>query len=230
LYEDAAAATAEVNGERLIAGHVVKELRQLVTEVHLVRYLEIGDVENNDVQDRRQVLNVIVAIEARSRGGEWGRRGDWAGVLLERADRLGLFVVEDMKRGLGKAVNRVAIGVGYRDIGEHYAGAGLKGVSGLLRSWTLGLHRALSSSCGLRLRRGQVDRSCNEDGGDNREPILCEHPCTLSAKSNAHVLYTTVRHGRFLVVILETTHARLQPIAHSTELRVKKRRRGVVFS
>jgi hypothetical protein len=126
LQEKRGVVGAVVDGDGLARRQVGYESRELLVKDHLVDEVDSGGVDEDDVDGVGRVEEVVVADDAGAGGSGDGWRREALGVLHERAESLGAFVVEDVEVGGGEAVDGVALGVGDGDVGEHVACAHLE--------------------------------------------------------------------------------------------------------
>jgi len=155
LEEYGVGSVALVDGELLAGWEGVEELCELVAQVHLVFELEIGDVEEDDVEDGWGVEDEVVVVGAAGLGGSGsGGLGEGCGgVLLKGGDVLRGVAVEDVKGGFVKVPDGVAVVVGDGDVGEDEAGVGVEGEGGLVGC---GGRRGLGEESGGKEQRGEA--------------------------------------------------------------------------
>lgn len=125
LHQKTAGACAQVDGERLPLRQLVQNPRELVIEIHLIGHLEVANVDQHDIQDRRQMEEIVIAVDA-GRTRRLYRGCTHTGVLFKGSNGLRLFVIEDTKGGSRQAMNRIAIRIRHRDIGEDNTSVGMK--------------------------------------------------------------------------------------------------------
>jgi hypothetical protein len=158
-------------------------LDKLFAEIHLVFDFDVLDVDDDDVQDRRKVLEEVVAVTAWSCRDGLERCGRLRNVLLKGGNAFFFVVIEDLEVGALEAVDWIAVAVGYGDVGEDEPRIGLDGVAGILG--------CLGRKAGREYEQ-QASEICQGCG------FWRLHACTLGTemRSSLSTLYTRLDLGK----------------------------------
>src|ERR1700744_192066 len=133
LHEHGVCANARVDGEWEIRRKGLEKAVEFVGEVHLVGETKAGGIEQDDVENGREMLQEFVAVGVGRCAGGFFDRGGCAVVLFKGGDGLGGVVVEDGEGRGGKAMDDAAGAVLDGDVGEDGASGAVQRVGRVLR-------------------------------------------------------------------------------------------------